>query len=76
MHTAVNSNMVKHLKKKHTMPTKWSTKAENFQITHKCQIEFTLPEFHPGREIEWNVYVDDSPPLMYDMIIGCDLLMH
>ena len=74
--TLVNSNMVKHLKKKHTMPTKWSTKAGNFQTTHKCQIEFTLPEFHPGREIEWNVYVDDSPPLKYDMIIGCDLLMH
>ena len=74
--TLVNANMVKHLKKKHTMPTKWSTKAGNFQTTHKCKIEFTLPEFHPGREIEWNVYVDESPPLKYDMIIGRDLLMH
>jgi hypothetical protein len=36
----------------------------------------TLPEFHEGKDISWNMYVDESDARLnsYDMIIGRDLL--
>ena len=35
-----------------------------------------MPEFHSGREIEWKVYIDETPDTLgkYDMIMGRDLL--
>ena len=76
--TLINKKLVKHLKKKKTTPTRWSTKAGKFNTAQKCKIEFNLPEFPAGREIEWDAYVDESPSheCRYDMIIGRDLLMH
>jgi hypothetical protein len=39
-------------------------------------MSLTLPEFHEGKEISWNMYVNESDVRLnsYDMIIGRDLL--
>ncbi len=72
----INRKAVKHLKKKKSSPTRWSTKAGKLETTRKCTIQFSLPEFHEGRDIVWDAFVDDnpSPDIRYDMIIGRDLM--
>ena len=51
---------------------------KNWEVTttRKCKCSFNLPEFHEGRDIPWNMYVDesDNKNSRYDMIIGRDLL--
>ena len=76
--TLINRNKVRLLHKTKTEPTRWSTKAGSLKTTRKCKIKFSLPEFHEGRDIEWNVYVDDNAlqQTKYDMIIGRDLMEH
>ncbi len=56
--------------------TKWSTKAGSFKTNRKVNCQFTLPEFHQGKDISWTMYVDESDKRLnnYDMIIGRDLL--
>ena len=68
--------IVEKLKTKPIGKTKWSTKAGMFETSRKVKCNFTLPEFHGGRDILWNMYVDesDSKDCSYDMIIGRDLL--
>ena len=75
--TIINKQAVKKLRKKKSKTVNWTTKAGNLQTNEKCKIVFSLPEFHPGREIEWDAYVDPTSSLnsRYDMIIGRDLLM-
>src|SRR5210317_938149 len=56
--------------------TKWKTKTSNFLTKEKVKCQFTMPEFHKEKEIEWSMYVDESNKSndKYDMIIGRDLL--
>ena len=74
--TLVNGNFLTHLKKKKVKNTTWTTKAGSFVTKEKCDITFTLPEFHEGKTIDWTVYVDssDNEFSTYDMIIGRDML--
>ena len=74
--TLVNQVFVKKLKTKQSGSTNWTTKAGTFTTTRKVKLNFILPEFHPNREINWEMYVDESQPKQssYDMIIGRDLL--
>ena len=50
--------------------------AGTFKTDRKVKCQFTLPEFHEGKDISWNMYVDESDARLnsYDMIIGRDLL--
>ena len=70
------SGLVKKLKTKKSGSTNWTTKACTFTTTRKVKLNFILPEFHPNREINWEMYGDESKPKKssYDMIIGRDLL--
>jgi hypothetical protein len=53
----------------------WATNAGKFVTKYKITLQFSLPEFAPSREINWNVAVDDTAQQSkYDMIIGRDLL--
>jgi len=47
-----------------------------FKTTQKVTCLFTLPEFHQGKDIAFNIYVDKSDATLnsYDMIIGRYLL--
>ena len=74
--TLVKSKFLKKLKKSKVRNTTWATKAGTFSTTQKYKCSFTMPEFHEGRNIEWNVYVDETEGNLgnYDMIIGRDML--
>ncbi len=75
--TLVNRSFVKKYKKKTlTNATSWTTKAGTFKTNRKVACQFTLPEFHQGKDISWNMYVDETDARLnsYDMIIGRDLL--
>ena len=74
--TLINNQFLSKLKKKKSGTSKWTSKAGEFVTTKTCIVQFSLPEFHQHREIEWNVYVDDSKSkhCSYDMIIGQDIL--
>jgi hypothetical protein len=53
--------------------TYWTTKAGTFKTDRK---QFILPEFHEGKDISWNMHVNESDARLNsdDMIIGRDLL--
>jgi len=72
----IGKDLVRRLKRKSTQPTKWKTKTGNFLTKEKVKCQFTMPEFHKDKEIEWTMYVDKSNKSndKYDMIIGQDLL--
>ncbi len=74
--TLVNKSFVRKYKKLTGSTTKWSTKAGSFDTNRKVNCQFTLPEFHQGKDISWTMYVDESDKRLnnYDMIIGRDLL--
>jgi hypothetical protein len=74
--TLINKELVKHLRLKSCGSTTWNTKAGAFKTSQTVKASFTLPEFHEGRDILWNMYVDESEPetCSYEMIIERDLL--
>ena len=74
--TLINKKFIKHWKKTRSNTTNWSTKAGTFRTKRRCEIEFTLPAFHPNRMITCNAHVDESQEgeTNYDMIIGRDLM--
>jgi hypothetical protein len=72
----VNKSFVRKYQKTTTATTNWTTKAGSFTTNRKVDCQFTLPEFHQGKDITWKMYVDESDKRLnnYDMIIGRDLL--
>jgi hypothetical protein len=48
----------KYQKKILSKSTNWTTKAGTFKTDSKITCQFTLPEFHQGKDISWNMYVD------------------
>jgi hypothetical protein len=59
--TLVNKSFVRKYKKISTTSTNWTTKAgTTFKTTRKVNCQFTLPEFHQGKDITWTMNVDDS----------------
>ena len=47
--------------------------ADDVQTSHMTKVEFSLPEFHEDKILEWEVHVSDMLHL-YDMIVGRDIL--
>jgi hypothetical protein len=75
--TLIKRSFVKKYKKKTlTKSTKWTTKAGTFKTHRKVTWLFTLPEFYQGKDISWNMYVNESDARLnsYDMIKGRELL--
>jgi hypothetical protein len=75
--TLVNRSFAKKYQKTTlSKSTNWTTKAGTFKTDRKVKCQFTLPEFHEGKDISWNMYVNESDARLnsYDMIIGRDLL--
>ena len=66
-------HLAKWLKVKKTVETKWKTMAGTVSTRGTAKVEFSLPEFHEDKLLEWNVHL--TPKLgNYDMIVGRDLL--
>ena len=61
------------LKKSKNSQTVWTTPGGALQTTTKCQAQFTIPELHDNRLIEWDLHVAKDLGA-YDMIIGRDIL--
>ena len=53
--------------------TTWSTPGGAMTTNRKAKAQFTLPELHDDKLIEWNLHVSKSLG-NYDMILGRDLL--
>jgi hypothetical protein len=72
----VNKLFVQKYTKTKTSFTSWITKAGTFETNRKVKCQFTLPDFHQGKDISWTMFVDESDTKLntYDMIIGRDLL--
>jgi hypothetical protein len=51
----------------------WTTPSGTLMTSKKVKSQFTIPELHDHRLIEWDVHVTKSLGV-YDMIIGQDLL--
>ena len=50
---------------------------DSCKTKRKCEIKFTLPEFHENRKINYNAYLEDEShqaAINYDIIIGRDLM--
>ena len=73
--TLVTKQLVKDLKKKSCGRTKWNTKAGSLSASQKVKCKFTLPEFFENRDLDREMYVDESDmKCNYDMIVGRDLM--
>jgi hypothetical protein len=73
----VNRSFVKKYQKNTLSKfTNWTTKVGTFKTDPKVKCQVTLPEFHQGKDISWNMYVDEYDARLnsFDMIIGRDLL--
>lgn len=72
--TLVASKHTKNLRqKKSDKKTVWTTPAGELETTYKTRAQFTIPELHDNRLIEWNVHVAKNLGA-YDMIIGRDIM--
>ena len=69
----IHAKHVKNLRQKLDKNTEWGTAAGTFTTNKTCKTEFSLPELHEKRLIQWKFHVT-TQPFNYDMIIGRDLL--
>jgi hypothetical protein len=70
----VKRQRVKKLRLKRDSSATWMTAAGPINTTEKCKLNFSLPEFHLSRTIQWTFHVGTLENVPYDMIIGRDLM--
>ena len=72
--TLVSEEFVRKLRVKGTKSQQvWTTPSGSMTTSSKVKAQFTIPELHDNRLIEWDVHVTKTLGA-YDMIIGRDLL--
>ena len=75
LQSLVAEKFVKKLcvKNSNQMSTVWSTPAGKMTTKHRVKAQFTLPELHDDKLIEWNLHITKDLGV-YDMIIRWDVL--
>ena len=75
--TIVTKDLAKNLRTRTTSTnsTVWTTPGGKMVTNQKVKAQFTIPELHSDRLIEWNMHVTDNLGA-YDMIIGRDIMTH
>ena len=72
--TLVKKDLTKKLKVvKGNDTTVWTTPAGEMRTNKECTAQFTIPELHDDRVIQWQCHVHDNLG-GYDMILGRDIL--
>ena len=66
-------NVEKLRLKQQQNPLKWKTAAGELSTNYKVAIEFSLPELHESRMVQWTVHVAKTCG-NYDLILGRDLM--
>ena len=70
----INEKFTKKLKLREiSSKAKWNTPAGTLTTKGKVRAQFTLPELHDNRVVEWEFHVTNNL-VNYDMIIGRDML--
>jgi hypothetical protein len=71
--TLVCSKYANKLKTYTDQTTVWTTPAGQLSTSKKVRAQFTIPELHDNKLLNWNVHVTDNLG-SYDMIIGRDII--
>ena len=56
-----------------TSNTVWTTPGGKMVTNQKVKAQFTIPELHSDKLIEWNMHVTDTLGV-HDMIVGQDIM--
>ena len=72
--THVKRSFVKKLQLRNESVATWTMAAGQIKTNERCVVHFSLPEFSPTRTITWDMHVGTLDNVLYDMIIGNDLL--
>ena len=67
------NNVEKLRLKQQQNPLKWKTAAGELSTNYKVAIEFSLPELHESRMVQWTVHVAKTCG-NYDLILGRDIM--
>ena len=70
----VNHRYVEKLRlKRQIEPLKWKTATGELSTNYQVNIEFSLPELHESRMVQWTVHVARTTG-NYDLILGRDIM--
>ena len=69
----VTAQYAKKLRKAKSNNVVWTTPAGELTTSGKCKAQFTLPELHDNRLIEYDLHITPNMGA-YDMILGRDIL--
>mgnify|MGYP005753024869 CR=1 FL=1 len=73
--TIMDPKIATKLKKQpSTVPTVWTTPSGAMSTNEESRVQFTIPELHEDRMIQWTSHIASQSIANYDMIIGRDLL--
>ena len=73
--TIVDKELIATSNLRKSAKSEWETKAGTFSTSYVANVQMTLPELDPLKNVHWQVHVNDAASTgRYDVILGQDLL--